>query len=78
MVGGFVEDEDVWVGEGEAGECDAGFLSAGEEFHSLEAGHACYSEAVGGGRGFVSEEGVKVGWGGGRGEERGWVVCLRS
>ena len=46
VVGRLVEDEDVWVREGEAGECDAGFLAAGKEFHFLEAGHTGDAEAV--------------------------------
>ena len=46
MVGRLVENEDVWVCEREAGEGDAGFLTAGEEGHFLEAGGAGYAEAV--------------------------------
>lgn len=51
MVGRFVEDEDVRVCEGEAGEGDARLLAAGEEGHFLEAGHARDAEAEIGGKG---------------------------
>lgn len=50
VVGRLVQDEDVRVREREAGERHAGFLAAGEERHFLEAGHARYAEAGGGGK----------------------------
>ena len=42
----FVENEDMRVCETEAGECNAGFLTAGKEFHFLEASHAGDAEAT--------------------------------
>lgn len=34
------------VGQGETGEGDSGLLTSGEQFHLLEASHACYAEGA--------------------------------